>query len=194
MTRRPLALVLAVLTLVPCLAYAQQASNPVADRIAVKVRKLDLLNQILPVLMTKEQIRKLLPTIEKARQAERDQTAKELDIMKKYEGKLDAAISAALNKKQVTKVEVLHDLRAMVRGISISRMAMVGTYSETVRKKFVEVMNAGQVKAATNALDPRLVDPNADVSKMSSDQKLKMWVRGILLDPLAYDLLVQLSK
>lgn len=195
MIRRTLALLAVTLAvLAPSLALAQIQSNPVADRIALKVRKLDLLNQLLPVLMTKEQIRKMLPTIEKARQAEKDQTAKELELMKKYEGKLDAAISAAINKKQVTKIEVLRDLRAMVRGLSISRMAMVGNYTDIVRTKFVEVMNAGQVKAASNALDPRLVEPNADLSKLTSDQKLKLWIRSILLDPLAYDLLVELSK
>ena len=195
MIRRYLALVLAVFAvLAPAFASAQVPSNPVADRISIKVRKLDLLNQILPVLMTKEQIKQMLPVIEKARQAERDQTAKELEIMTKYEGKLDAAIKAALEKKQVTKVEVLRDLRAMSRGLSISRLAMIGNYTDQVRTKFMSVMNAGQVKAASNALDPRLVDPNADVSKLTTDDRLKLWVRGILLDPLAYDLLVQLSR
>ncbi|MBS1709312.1 MAG: hypothetical protein JSS65_11420 [Armatimonadetes bacterium] len=195
MIRRTLVLVTLLLALMsPALAYGQAKTNAVADRISIKIRKLDLLNQILPVLLTKSQIRQLLPSIEVARQAERDQMDKELEVMKTYENKLDAAIAQAIDHKRVTKLEVLKDLRAMVRGISISRLTMIGAHTEKVRAKFVSVVNAGQVKAAANALDPRLVDPNAKVDKMTTDEKLKYWIKTILLDPLAYDLLVQLSK
>ncbi len=196
MLRRPTTLViLSAFFLLPCLVVAQvHQSNPVADRIAMKVHKLDLLNQILPVLMTKDQIKKLLPVVEKARDMVRKQEAAELEQMKKYEGQLDGAISDAMDKKQVTKSEVLGSLRGMARGLEGSRMIVIADNTELVRKKFVEVMNAGQVKAAANALDPRLIDPNAKVDSLSEDDKLKLWIRAILLDPMAYDLLVDISK
>ena len=59
---------LAAVTLVSSTPVMAQSADD-ATKVTVKMRQLDILNQILPVLMTPQQINKLLPAIEKSRAA-----------------------------------------------------------------------------------------------------------------------------
>src|SRR5262245_56791849 len=63
-----------------------------SDNILTKVDQLNLMNQILPLVMTREQVRKILPPIEKARQKVREIEKVELEDMKKIDAKIDAAL------------------------------------------------------------------------------------------------------
>lgn len=189
-TRFALSLTLCIAALTP--AYAGQ--NQRAAQIGDKIRQVDLLNQILPVLMTKEQIRKILPSVDRARQAEKDLAAKELQMMKSKEAAIDAAIKEGKTGKMVPSAALLKDLSNMYVAFTAARKIMTAQSLEMVRKAMRANLNSGQIKAAANALNPKLFNPEADVSKMTEDQKLDMWIQLVMLDPLAYDLLLDLSK
>lgn len=172
----------------------QKQPNPDATRIGQKIRRLDLLNQILPVLFTKEQLEKLLPIIEKSRQQEADLEAVELKTMKAIEAEVDLAIKEGLEKQKVPSDEIQAKLRKMSEAFQLGRMVLLGTNTAKVLEFMKKELNEGQRKAAANAFDPRIFDPSADPSAMSDDDKLKNWIQLILLDGLSYELLLDLRK
>lgn len=170
------------------------AFGQAADRINNKIRRVYLLNQILPVLMTPAQIKKILPTVESARNAEKFQLEHELDVMKKYEAKIDTAIQNGLKKKMLTTGELKDELRLMLDTLGAERAKMIRVQSDKVREIMEQVLDKGQLKAATNSFDVRWFDPSADPAKYTDEQKLRLFIRMVILDPEAYPLLVEMSK
>jgi len=182
------------LLLTLCLAAPAYSAEPpeqdVASRILVKLRQLDLWNQILPVLMTKEQLSKLLPVIEKAREASKATEKIELDELKKLEAKLDGDLKDAKEKGLVTAKEKTTEYQRVLLALSKVREIMVKEQIETVLKSVEETLDEGQIKAATNSIQVA----GDKESKLTDRDKLRRWVGAVLLDPLAYDLLLDLKK
>jgi hypothetical protein len=176
------------------LAAQTQPTAPEADRILVKIRELDLLNQILPVLMKPAQVKKILPALERAREAERRIQKDELATLKKLERVIDPALTAAKDKGQVPTRETLNEMFGALREMRLKRLLMVAEESENVLKAVEETLDEGQIKAAANSLDPRIGHEGMDVSKLSDRDRLRTWVRIVLMDPAAYGLLVDLSR
>jgi hypothetical protein len=168
-------------------------SNAQATAIQRKMRQLELIDQILPVLLTKEQINKLLPTIQTARQEERNLQYEEAQALAGLEAKVDTALDNAVNKKQVVPVELAREIRALYAQALVKRSALVSKHSKAIGLKVVEVLDEGQRAAAANALDPRIFDASLDPATMSQADKLGYWATGVLLDPDSYDMLVKLS-
>lgn len=165
-----------------------------SDEVLNKLRQLDLLNQILPVVMTKEQIRKILPAVEKAREIVKVTEKAEADQLKKLEAKIDPALKEAYEMGKVPSDEVLKDYAKTFAKLQIVRKSVVEANTRAVIEKLKEVLNKGQIAAARNALTPHLFDPTIDPTKLDDDGKLAFWTKLILLDPLAYPILLKLSK
>jgi len=161
-----------------------------ATKILGKMRQVDILNLILPVLMTPEQIQKLLLPIERARKAVKDIEKAELVEMKKIEGKLDLAIKEAKEKSLVPSSEVQKDIVKLLTTFSLVRSLMEAEQNEAVLKVVEESLDEGQIKSATNSL----TFSGSGGVKLSDRAKLGRWVRAVLLDPVAYDLLIELSR
>lgn len=178
--------------LLPLLVVSSVAAkaDDEAGRILLKVRQLDLLNQMLPVLMTPEQIQKILPSLEKARSADTTNQKAELEAMKKLEAKIDGGIKDAKEKKLVPSKELVADVIKMMAGFQKQRALMILRQSEAVVQVVSATLDQGQIKAAANAL-PYLDDPE---NKLTDEMKLGRWVRSVLMDPVAYDILVEMSK
>lgn len=170
----------------------QKKPNPDADRIALKVRRIEILDQLLPVLMTKDQIKKLLPEIEKARQSEIDIQKDELDEMKAFEPKLDLALAAAIKEQKVPEDEFVVEYLKMFSKFSNKRKFFFTNSAKAIVVKMKEVMNSGQLKTAELSLNPLLFGEK-DPESMTSDEKLVLWAREVLLDRASYDLLVDMS-
>jgi len=180
-----------------CLCPTPSSAQGSPDRaleIGKKIRQLDLLNQILPVLMTKEQIKLIIPVVAQARREERELAAKELKMMTEKEAKITAAIKEAKDKKLVPSRELVAELSQMYLAFSMARRIMAEAQIENIRTAMEKHLNKGQIKAAANALNPKIFDPKADLESITEAQKLKLWIQNILLDPLAYDLLIELSR
>lgn len=165
-----------------------------ADEILMKMRQLDLLNQLLPVLMTKDQIKRILPQVEKARQTVRDAEKLEFDYLKKLEPKVDSALKDAFEKGKVPVVEMLKESYATLGMMSLRRQAIAEENTDLVLGVVEQTFNEGQIKAARNALTPNAIDPRLNPKEMDDKAKLRFWVKTILLDPLAYELLIKLGK
>ncbi len=164
-----------------------------ADQILAKVRQIDLLNQILPVLMTKEQLNKILPVIEKARQAVRDQQRREYDQLVKLEPDLDKAIKEGNEKGLLPGTEIIKRTFAVFKAFAITRKSVADENTANVIAIVKETLNAGQLRSMQNALSPQSFDPSLDPAKMTEDQKLKFFVESILLDPMAYDVMIKIA-
>lgn len=165
-----------------------------SDQILDKVTQLDILNRLLPLVLTKEQYGKILPAVEKARQRVRDTQKKEADELKSLEPKLDTAMKDALDKGKVPTQELLKESSALFNQFRQRRLLVGIENEDAVLKVTKETLNLGQFKAAVNAFSPRLADPTLDPAKLDDDTKLRLFVRTILLHPGAYDLLLKLSK
>ncbi len=165
-----------------------------ADRILVDLRRLDLYNQILPVLIKPEQAKRLLAQVESAQEAEKRHLRDELVEMRKLDPTIADALKAARDKGEVPSREVITELIKAFRLLDAKRQVMVGEQTEKVLTAVEETLDAGQIKAAANALDPRIGNPGADPAKLSDRERLRAWVRVVLMDPLAYEILLELSK
>ena len=91
----------------PALDKDRQARS---DDIIVKTDQLNLMNQLLPLVMTKEQVRAILPAIEKARQKVKDITRVEYEDLKRIEPKIDAALKSGYDKAAVPDPDLLKEI------------------------------------------------------------------------------------
>ncbi|HVL38467.1 MAG TPA: hypothetical protein VM328_03655 [Fimbriimonadaceae bacterium] len=188
-----LALLLCVAS-VSALAQTAEERARKSDQIMIRVRELDLLNHILPLVMTKEQLRQILPVVERARQRVTDAQKKEFALLLTFEKKLDEAHKNAIEKSQIPGRELLIELSKGLQALEIVRMGIADQNTEDVLKAFKAIMNAGQLKSAANSLNPASLDPTIKVDEMTEEAKLRFYIREIFLDPLAYDILVRLSR
>jgi hypothetical protein len=171
----------------------QRKSNPDADRILLKIRRLQIVDMLLPVLMTKAQIKALLPIVEKSRQKELDLEKKELVELKEFEGEIDKMLANAIKEQKSLPTDFVAKYRKIMNAFGLGRQFLVGGSAAEVLAEMKKTLNAGQLKTAENSLDPRLFGEK-EPDKMSSDEKLKLWIREVLLDRASYDLLVDMAR
>jgi hypothetical protein len=183
----------ALLACVP-FASAQVDQQKRATEIMTKVRQIDMINQILPALFEKEQLRKILPVIEKLRAEVKVQEKKEYDILLKLEAKLDAQIKNATEKKEMPDAPIRKEIDSTFQAFSMLREAIIAEYVDKVTEILNKELNAGQKKAIQNAVNPKIFIPDADVTKWTDEQKFRFWIRLVILDPASYDILVKLSR
>lgn len=178
----------------PAPAQSDAARQKDTDAIFVKLKQLDLMNHILPMLMTKDQLKKVLPAVEKARQRVRQAQVKEYEALKKYEGRIAEAHKKALESGQVPGRELLTEITNMFKAMEISRSLIADENTDAIVAALKSTLNEGQIKSAINDLNPKLFDASLKPEEMSADQKLRFFVKEIFLDPAAYDVLVLLSQ
>lgn len=165
-----------------------------SDAILEKMRKIDLLNQILPILMTKKQIGDVLTAIEKAR-ANADRTKKfEYETLLSFDKDLDTAIKAGIDKGELPNKDLVKKLTKAFSVMGINRQVAIGENITMVIDAMKKSLNAGQIKAAAGALDVSYFDPGVKPEEWTQDKKLNTYVRVVILDPLAYELLKDMYK
>lgn len=155
--------------------------------------KLDLYNQILPLLFTKEQFRALLPAIERTRQRVRETEKLEFDELQKLEAEMDKALKDAADKQALPPAALMTKISNTLKKLSVARRLIVDMNIQEVNDAFIKVANPGQQKAAANSLNLALYYPNAKPEDVKDDQKLRIFVSEVLLHPAAYDLMRKLS-
>lgn len=165
-----------------------------SEQTMMKLRQIDLLNQIIPLALTKDQIDKILPVVERARAKVKQIQKAEAEQLAKLDGKISAAIKDAEDKQVAPPKALLDELAKATFDMGMKRRVAIDENTDAVIATFNEVCNAGQKKAAINSLAPELIDPTLDSKKMTDDDKLRFFVREILLDPQSYDVLLALEK
>jgi len=186
-----------LLICLPLLLVATQASAQLdkdrADRsnaILIKAAQVDLLRQLLPLLFTKEQWRKVLPAVEAARETVKNTERLEAEELLKLEKKLNDAYTGAIERGELPKGELLSEVHGRMKAFTATRKMMADKNVGDVMAAFEKVANAGQRKTAMNTLDPRVF---GEVEKLDDTQKVRLFVSEVLLHPLAYEIMRKLS-
>jgi TolA-binding protein len=178
-------------------AFAQSDKIPGserADRVAAKVHELELLNQILPVLFTKDQLGKILPIIEKSRKAKRQLQIDEQKVMMTLEKELDDAIKEAYAKKKVPTTEITSKVFGTYKNMSTARQVLVGSFVEQIFDVMKAECDEGQRKAAALALQDYVLTDLEKKMELTEENRLRIWIRIVLMNHDAYDVLVKLYK
>lgn len=181
---------LAFLCVLPAMAADQKSE---ATKITEQIHRLDVLNQILPVLMTKDQIKKMIVEIEKVRQTFRDNEKVEYDALKKVEDKVAAEVKRSTEKGDLPNEKLMEELGALRATFIANRNKLAVINTANIYLSMKTILNEGQMKAAGNSVDPRYFGV-ADPEKLAQEDKLRLWIQNVLLDPVSYDVLVELSK
>lgn len=175
-------------------AQLSDAAAKRSEAIVKRMRQLDLLNHIIPLALTKDQINKILPVIEKCRQKVKQIQSMEADDLKKVEIECDKAYDDGVKKNNVPDVALLKKLNMLMIAFAIRRDVAINENTDDMMAIMKSTLNAGQLKVAAHSLDVKQYDPKAEPSKMSDDEKMKFYIKDVMLDPLAYDVLIQLAK
>lgn len=180
----------------PFLADAQPvtAEGKKSDEILAKIHKMDMVNQILPVLMTTTQVKAVLGPIEVARQAERSVMSKEAAELRKIESKIDIALKDAVEKRKVVPQDTMKDVAIVTKALGIGRTALAAEHVDKVTKVVEATLDAGQRKAAANSLNVGVYFPGKTIADVPESTRLRTWVKYVLMDYQSYDILVALSR
>jgi hypothetical protein len=183
-----------------CLALVTGASAQIGEKekrsqeVQSKIRQVDLMIQILPLVLTKEQIREILPAVEKSRAKQKQILASEDDEIIKLEKKLDEALKAGYESGAYPPRDLQKEVWAVTKALAVRRQIARNEIVEDLYPVIDKVFNAGQKKAAANSLDWKALDPSAKIDDTKEDQKIKFFIRSVFMDPAAYDVLVKLAK
>lgn len=162
-----------------------------ASTILMKTVQVDLLNQMLPLLFTKQQWGKVLTAVESCRETVRSTERNEFEELKKLDGRLTAAIEAAIQKGELPKPELIVEYKGRFLAFEKTRQFMAIQNVEKVYEVFNAVANTGQKKTAMNSLDAKRY---GKVEEMKEEQKIKLYISEVILNPLAYDLMRKLLE
>lgn len=180
------------LLLLVSVAGAQPAKDrgEASANVLTKAAQLDLLRQILPLLFTKEQWRKLLPAVERARETVKSTERNEAEELIKLEKRVTDAYTGAMERGELPKAELLNEIHGKVRALEQTRRIMADKNVGEVTEAFEKVANAGQKKTAINSLNPKVF---GEVEKLNDEQKMRLFISEVLLHPLSYDIMRKLS-
>lgn len=165
-----------------------------SDEVVAKMRQIDLLNQIVPLALKKDQINALLPVIERARskvtQIEKDEAA----ALAKLDGKISAAVKKSIETNTPPPKEIMTEIAQATSDMSMKRLLAIDENTAAVLKVFNDSLDAGQKKVAANSFAASYINPNVKPDEIKEADKITFFIKEVLLDPQAYDLLIQLSK
>jgi hypothetical protein len=176
-------------------AIAQVSTNdphkmgPILDKMA----ELDLANRILPLLLTKDQIAKLLPEIEKARKNVRDQEKKEADRLKELQPEIDKYHSEIFEGKTPPQA-FLDKMTALFKKFDNERVGVKVANALILSEAMNKHLNEGQIKAAVGVVDKIYDEQNKKWDNGTAAQKLQFYAVSIFMGERAYDLLVRMGR
>lgn len=175
-------------------SFAQTTPAPDKDSEFQKnAAKIDMLYFFLPLAMTKDQLRQILPVIEKYRQDCRKVEKIESEEMAKLNAEVDAAVKAGLTEGKVPSNELRSKISTMFRKFDISRNLNDQVYADKLYEVCMKVWNSGQKKVAAQSLDPKSIDPSLKPDQMKEEEKVKLFIEQFMMSPAAYDVLSKLS-
>lgn len=159
-----------------------------------KLAKLDLLIKLVPLALKKEQYPSLLDGIEEARQIQRDTLKEEDTVLANLDPIVTDTINNAIQKGIYPPKAVFDNaenaLNAMDAKRSLARSNMILAIYKEVKKDF----NAGQIKVMAGSFDPSFIAPGQKPEDVNEDMRVEFYISRVFMDPLTYDLLVEMSK
>jgi len=191
-----------LLSLGLCLALATGASAQLttakgakSDEINAKIHEVDMLMQLLPLLLTKDQLNdKILPGIEKSRATFRKELEYEDGELAKLEAMLDDALDGAYTKGSYPARKSTTEIADKTYKLGLQRQIIVSVMTDSMVDVVNSTLNAGQKKALLGSFDPKFIDPTAKPETITDDRKMKFFVQRVLMDPTTYEILKKMAK
>jgi hypothetical protein len=163
-----------------------------SDLIVANMRRLELLNQILPLVLTRQQINAILPSIERVRDKIRQLYLTEHDNLMEFQNKAKSSVDAGV-KGQMPDNKLVTDIRAFFQANDVRRQSVVEHNIDIIMPVLLKNLNKGQMKVMANSLTLAFFEPDIKPQDANDDIKQRIFVREVLMDPLTYDLLIQMS-
>jgi hypothetical protein len=196
--RTVLVAALAVSLSLPLVATARAQSDPATVKrsleLQINMRKIDLLLQIMPLALRREQFDKILPVYAKVRAEQRKVRDSEDAEILKLESEVNAAVVKAQKEGVYPPRELVRRCINVMSALGFRRRMARADLTDTMYKVFMETLDAGQKKVAANALNWKELDPSYDPEKATENDKIKLFINFFMLDDLSYDILVELDK
>lgn len=162
-----------------------------SDAILRRIRQVEAIVNVLPVVFTKDQLKVVVPALAKARALELDIRKSEDTELLKLEAKLDKAYKDGIDKGIYPPDALQAEVATLVRALQIRRQLAMNEMIDMVQEALKKTLNEGQIKVMANTVKPEKIDPRLDPAKMSQDEKLRLYIRVILLDESSYELLLE---
>jgi hypothetical protein len=159
-----------------------------------RINQLSMVKFILPLLLKKSQYNSLLITIEKCRRQELEIREKDATELAKLDKKIGQAITDGIESGKLPSQDFQTEIIKLQKALFMRRQIATGEMVDMILETCKKSLNAGQIKAMANAMDPKAIDPEAKPSQMSDDEKVKSYIRFVLLDGTTYEILKQLAK
>jgi hypothetical protein len=158
-----------------------------------KLRKVELLYQILPLLLEKQQIDKILPALEKIRSKQRKLLEQEHKDLAGFETDANKAVAAGVGG-QMPSDDTIRTIEAFYKANDLRRQVAMGENLDLLMPVLKSTLNAGQMKVMANSLTMAFFEPDLAPGDINDEVKARVFAREVLLDPLTYEILVAMDK
>jgi hypothetical protein len=160
----------------------------------VKIHQLEIYNMLLPIVMKKDQVKTILREVEKARAKRHEVLDMEYKAMEAIEQQVDDALTAAGDKGVVPGPTLINQLTNATKGSLILYVAWVDDWTDNVYSVVIATLDKGQQATMAKSLNPK--DFPGDLKKpeeVSDADRIRIFIKNVLLDPDTYDVLVKMS-
>ena len=177
-------------------AFAQPVDPNMAKQstdILTNMRKVELLNQILPLALQQNQIQQILPVLERIRAKQEKLLEQEHKDLIEFQKSSEAAVTDGLKGKMPDQ-NYVRTIEAFYKANDIRRQVANGENIDLLLPVLQKYLDKGQLKVMANSLTLQFFEPDITPAQATDEQKERVFCREILLDPVAYDILVAMSK
>lgn len=187
-------LLVACLLIPTALCQITTARGGQSDQTNIKLAKLNILIKVLPIAIRKSQFPDLLSAVEKARDIERDTLKHEDTVLATLDPTIQSLIDGAVEKGVYPSRDTQNEIQSKLAALTSQRLIAAAQMTSLVYDAVKAGFDAGQLKAMAGSFPDGFIQPGAKDGTLSEDTKLTFFVKTIFLDPLAYDILVDLSR
>lgn len=190
----PLVALLSVgLAVLPTATQTPPKTDPYGvDPILQTLAEIDISNQILPLLLTKDQTNRLLTLLERARAEAKQQQKKEADALKALKPEADKVREEAVKLGKVPSQEFLTKVNDMFASWEKERLNIRAKNTILFMSSVKEILNEGQIKAAVGVVDKVYDEQLREfVENPTDDQKLAYYVVHVFFNDTAYEFMRQ---
>ncbi len=189
--RAILTILTAVMLMAPATVQISSSDPYGVDPVYDKLAEIDAANRILPLILTKDQIGRLLPVIETCRQNVRNQEKKEATQMKGMQEEVDKVHADAL-KGIVPSQQFLDKVSKMFVGFENERRGVKTANGLILRDAIKSTRNEGQRKAMIGVVDQVFNEQSQEWEDASDEAKIMYYSLSFLMNDDVYYFLVKL--
>lgn len=165
-----------------------------SDAVVLKIHQIDILNELLPLTLRKEQFPPILLALEKARSAEKKILEDEDAQLAKIAPDIDKAYDDGVDKGVYPSHDIVVNTAKLLKAMAIRRQVFVGETMDDMYKAVDSTLDAGQKKVMANTVTMDDLPAGIKKEDATDEMKIKAFVRKVFLDRAAYDILLKLRN